>query len=76
MRPRPQGKFPVLILPDGKGALPESEVIVSYLLDEFKGVGPSLQADTPHARAVATLITRIHDVYIVPIQVGFAMEIA
>jgi hypothetical protein len=33
-------------------------------------VGPSLLADTPEARAVGNLVVRIHDVYIVPIQVG------
>jgi hypothetical protein len=44
------------------------QVIVQYLLDAYHGVGPSLVAATPEARAVGALVTRIHDVYIVPIQ--------
>lgn len=62
-----QGKFPLLVLPDGK-ALPESEVIVQYLLNVYKDVGPSLTASDPYAQAVAALVTRIHDLYIGPIQ--------
>ncbi len=43
---------------------------MQFLLDEFRGVGPSLVAATPAQRAVAALATRIHDVYMSPIQVG------
>ncbi|GIL70070.1 hypothetical protein Vretimale_3346 [Volvox reticuliferus] len=63
----PQGKMPLLILEDGT-PLPESEVISQYLLDKFASQGDSLVAATPEARAKAALATRIHDVYIVPIQ--------
>ena len=45
----PQGKMPLLRLPDGS-ALYESEVIVQYLLDVFAGTGPSLVPDTPAGR--------------------------
>lgn len=62
-----QGKFPLLVLPDGR-ALPESEAIVQYLLTVYKDVGPSLTASDPYAQAVATLVTRILDVYIGNIQ--------
>jgi glutathione S-transferase len=66
----PQGKMPLLTgpgLPNG-GALPESEVIVSYLLDAFASTGPSLRPATPEARAGATLLTRLHDTYLGPLQ--------
>ncbi|KXZ55975.1 hypothetical protein GPECTOR_2g1527 [Gonium pectorale] len=63
----PQGKMPLLITADGT-PLPESEVISQYLLDKYSGRGASLVASTPEGRAKAALATRIHDVYIVPIQ--------
>jgi glutathione S-transferase len=73
----PQGKMPLLRLPDGT-ALFESEVIVSYLLDVFSGRGPSLLPDTPAARARMQLLTRLHDVYLAPHQPAMykAMEAA
>ncbi|KAL6758680.1 hypothetical protein V8C86DRAFT_2588505, partial [Haematococcus lacustris] len=58
-----QGKMPVLIQPGGLN-LPESEVIVQYLLDKWQGQGPSL----PPGWAQGALITRIHDLYIAPVQ--------
>lgn len=67
----PQGKMPLLVMPDGT-SLPESEVIVSYLLDKYSGVGPSLRASTPELRARGALATRIHDIYIASIQVRHA----
>lgn len=63
----PQGKMPLLVLPDGL-ALPESEVISQYICHAYADRGPSLIPDDPETRAVAALATRIHDVYIVPIQ--------
>ena len=63
----PQGKMPLLVLPDGL-ALPESEVISQYICDAYAERGPSLIPDDPESRAVAALATRIHDVYLVPIQ--------
>ena len=63
----PQGKMPLLVLPDGL-ALPESEVIAQYICDAYADVGPSLIPDDPETRAVVALATRIHDVYVVPIQ--------
>ena len=63
----PQGKMPLLVLPDGL-CLPESQVIESYLLDKYKGVGPDLLPQTPELRAIAALASRIHDIYIAPIQ--------
>ena len=45
------------------------QVIVQYLLDKYREQGPSLIASTPEGRARAMLCTRIHDLYIVPIQV-------
>eukprot|EP00959_Pyramimonas_sp_CCMP1952_P063432 1325549-Pyramimonas_sp.AAC.1 len=41
-----QGKMPLLCLPEGQ-AMPESEVIVQYLLDKYAAEGPSLMPDTP-----------------------------
>lgn len=63
----PQGKMPLLVLPDGL-SLPESQVIESYLLDKYKGVGPDLLPQSPELRAIAALAARIHDIYIAPIQ--------
>ena len=65
----PQGKMPLLVFPDGS-SLPESEVIVQYILDKHSKKGPSLLAETPELRAKAALVTRIHDLYIAPVQVG------
>ena len=63
----PQGKMPLMVLPDGL-AIPESEVISQYVLDEYSDVGPLLIPSDAKQRALATLATRIHDIYIVPIQ--------
>lgn len=63
----PYQKMPVLVLPSGE-ALPESQVIESYLLDKYRDQGPSLIPETPELRARAALIARIHDMYIAPIQ--------
>lgn len=63
----PQGKMPLLVLPDGL-ALPESEVISQYICHAYADSGPSLVPEDPETRAVAALATRIHDVYLVPIQ--------
>lgn len=63
----PQGKQPLLVLPDGT-ALPESQVIETYLLDRYAGVGPSLMPPTPELRARAALARRVLDLYITPIQ--------
>jgi glutathione S-transferase len=62
----PQGKMP--LLSDGQLNLPESEVIVQYLLDKYSSMGPPLVAPTPEGRANAALVTRIHDLYIAPVQ--------
>lgn len=67
LRLNPQGKMPLLVLPD-ELALPESEVISQYICHAYEDVGPSLIPEDPETRAVAALATRIHDVYIVPIQ--------
>ena len=63
----PQGKMPLLALPCGT-ALPESQVIESYILDKYKGQGPDLLPETPELRALAALVARIHDQYMAPIQ--------
>ena len=69
MKLNPQGKMPLLVFPDGS-SLPESEVIVQYLLDKYSAKGPSLLATSPELRAKAALATRIHDLYIAPVQVS------
>jgi glutathione S-transferase len=63
----PQCKMPLLVLPDGR-ALPESEVIVGYLLQQFAASGPSLLPAQAEARAFASLAVRLHDVYLGPVQ--------
>ena len=62
----PQGKMPLLVLPSGD-ALFESEVISQYLLDKFPSGGMEAPP-TPEARARAALLTRVHDIYMGPIQ--------
>ena len=68
----PQGKMPLLVVPSAAGgaemALPESEVIAQYVLHAYADVGPSLIPEDPNQRALASLLTRIHDVYIAPVQ--------
>ena len=62
-RLNPQGKIPVLLLPDGTSFY-ESRVISSYIADRFSHVEPTLQAPTPEKRALANLINSVHDLYI------------
>ncbi|CAK0801312.1 unnamed protein product [Prorocentrum cordatum] len=38
--------------------------ILGYLIDKFVAVGPSVGATSPEGRALAALITQVHDVYI------------
>ena len=63
----PYGQMPLLVLPDGT-AIPESQVIESYVLDKYKGVGPDLVPATPELRAHAALAARIHDLKIASVQ--------
>ena len=56
----PMGKMPVLEV-DG-AVIPESEVICEYLEDLYPGTGGL--PGTPQERALARLISRIHDVYL------------
>ena len=68
----PQGKMPLLVVPsddaDDSLAIPESEVIAQYVLHAYADVGPALIPEDPKQRALAALVTRVHDVYIAPIQ--------
>ena len=77
----PQGKMPLLVVPSSRSggdggaptdaptmALPESEVIAQYVLHKYADVGPLLIPEDPDQRALASLITRVHDVYIAPVQ--------
>ena len=57
--------MPLLVTADGL-ALPESEVISQYICHAFNG--PELIPEDPETRAVCALATRIHDLYVVPIQ--------
>ena len=59
----PQGKIPVLVLPDGT-TLFESRIIAGYIADRWSGNGPSLVAPTAELRARAELINQVHDLYI------------
>ena len=50
----PQGKIPVLVLPDGE-ALYESRVISAYLAEKYgAGAGPGVVPSTPEAPASCT----------------------
>lgn len=60
----PQGKIPVLLLPDGSTMF-EAAVIAGYIADRWRDSGPStLLAPTPELRARAALINQVHDIYI------------
>ena len=70
----PQGKMPLLVmtpdedaLPHGL-ALPESEVIAQFLLEKYSQIGPELIPGDLHQHALAMLATRVHDLYIAPVQ--------
>ena len=63
----PQGKMPLLVLPDGT-AIPESDTIARYVLDEWAAAGPSFDPGTPALRARANLAARLLDTYISPVQ--------
>lgn len=40
----PQGKMPLLVMEGGRELLPESEVIVQYLLDKHRDIGGCMHA--------------------------------
>lgn len=67
-RVNPQMKMPTLVLASGT-CLPESEVICLYLRDvaDAAAVG-RCTPESAEARANAALATRVHDVYLGPIQ--------
>jgi len=67
LKRNPQGKMPLLVLADGT-ALPESEIIVQYLLDAYADRGPSLKPDDAVSRAKAAYVCRHHDMYIASVQ--------
>jgi glutathione S-transferase len=58
----PQGKIPVLVLPDGT-AVPESGVILQYLEDKFGG-SPPLILGSAEERMRMALFIKIHDTYL------------
>lgn len=60
----PQGKMPLLSLPNGGLDLAESDTIARYLLSQYAEKGPSFQMNNPRSN----LIARVHDMYITTIQ--------
>ena len=60
----PNRKIPLLLLEDGRTALPESAVILQYLEERYASVPPSLLPPTPEGRAAMNLAIRYHDLYI------------
>eukprot|EP00793_Prasinoderma_coloniale_P003471 PRCOL_00006707-RA len=65
--------MPLLVTETGL-AVPESEVIVSYLLDKYPEETAPFVAPTVDARTRAALLTRLHDVYIAaPSTADFAL---
>ena len=67
LKMHPQGKMPLLVTKDGR-AIPESEVISQYLLDAYEDKKPSLRCETVEQKTACNLLTRWHDIYMVPIQ--------
>jgi len=60
----PQGKIPVLHDPDSDLSVPESDVIVQYLLHRFSDRSPSLVPSDSVEFSRAHLLARTHDYYI------------
>jgi glutathione S-transferase len=61
----PMGRVPVLVGEDGF-TLPESDTIVEYLADAFPDAG--LRPATPEGKAQARLISRVAELYIMPVM--------
>lgn len=59
--------MPLLVLPSGE-AIPESDTIARFVLDEFRASGPSFDPGTPLLRARSDLAARILDIYVTPNQ--------
>lgn len=59
--------MPLLVLPCGT-AIPESDTISRFILDEYKADGPSFDPGSPLLRARSDLAARILDIYITPNQ--------
>lgn len=72
----PFGKVPALWLADNNLTLLESEVINEYLIDKYMHVSPSFIPKTAENRAIARLVSRIHDLYIGPYQYGLYRDVA
>ena len=60
----PNRKIPLLLLEDGRTALPESAIILQYLEERYASVPPSLLPPTPEGRAALNLAIRYLDLYI------------
>jgi len=63
----PAGKMPAMITASGI-SIPESDVIARYLVEKYKGKGPSFIPSDEDERISAEIINRLHDQYISPIQ--------
>jgi len=59
----PLKKVPGLTTEEGE-CLFESQVILNYLDDKYKDVGPTLYPGTPELNAKVQLLIRVHDIYI------------
>eukprot|EP00244_Chara_vulgaris_P010939 TRINITY_DN518_c0_g1_i1.p1 TRINITY_DN518_c0_g1~~TRINITY_DN518_c0_g1_i1.p1 ORF type:complete len:257 (-),score=51.33 TRINITY_DN518_c0_g1_i1:1086-1856(-) len=68
----PQGKMPILILPDGR-IIPESEIIAQYILDKYAGTGtgPAPSLSTVEGRLNENLVKRWLDNYVAPHVAAF-----
>eukprot|EP00588_Corethron_pennatum_P010985 CAMPEP_0194268438 /NCGR_PEP_ID=MMETSP0169-20130528/2767_1 /TAXON_ID=218684 /ORGANISM="Corethron pennatum, Strain L29A3" /LENGTH=359 /DNA_ID=CAMNT_0039009673 /DNA_START=131 /DNA_END=1210 /DNA_ORIENTATION=- len=62
----PQGKMPLLVknVNEESVALPESDTICRYLLEEYREQGPSFLP----TNSKSNLISRLHDTYLGPLQ--------
>eukprot|EP00871_Galdieria_phlegrea_P005886 jgi/Galph1/785/GphlegSOOS_G5553.1 len=72
----PLGKIPALWLANNDLILFESEVINEYLVDRYIHLSPSFVPNTTEKRAIARLVSRIHDLYIGPFQYALYRECA
>ena len=61
------GKMPLLVTGDGFSVV-ESDSIARFLLDKYRDLPPSFTPRNIYERSLSEQITRVHDVYISPIQ--------
>eukprot|EP00607_Mallomonas_marina_P007205 CAMPEP_0182416654 /NCGR_PEP_ID=MMETSP1167-20130531/1029_1 /TAXON_ID=2988 /ORGANISM="Mallomonas Sp, Strain CCMP3275" /LENGTH=261 /DNA_ID=CAMNT_0024589633 /DNA_START=124 /DNA_END=909 /DNA_ORIENTATION=+ len=63
----PAGKMPALVTEEGDN-IPESDTIARYVMEKYSAQPPSFIPSTISLKYLSEKISRIHDIYISPIQ--------